>query len=113
MEAVWTKETWKYILSFVNSSASQFCNSSSHLFKNTTSNNQMLGSAGDNERRSKRFCSNALLCVSFIRQMVKIRVIRLRGVEGRNARDQITFCAFHSFLVEVQTNTGYIHATHA
>ena len=41
MEAVWIKETWKYMLSFVNSSASQFCNSSSHLFKNTTSNNQM------------------------------------------------------------------------
>ena len=29
------------------------------------------------------------------------------------ARDQIAFCAFHSFLVEVQTHTGYIHATHA
>ena len=41
MEAVWTKETWKYILSFVNSSASQFCNSSSHLFKNTTSNRDL------------------------------------------------------------------------
>ena len=77
MEAVWIKETWKYILSFVNSSASQFCNSSSHLFKNTASNNQLLGSAGDNERRS-----NTVLCVSFTRQMVKIRVIRLRGVEG-------------------------------
>ena len=73
----------------------------------------MLGSAGDNERRPKRFCSNALLCVSFNWQMVKIRVIRLRGVEGRNARGQITFCEFHSFLVEVQTNAGYMHATHA
>ena len=113
MEAVWTKETWKYILSFVNSSASQFCNSSSHLFKNTTGNDQMLGRQRDNDRRSKRFCSNTVLCVSFTRQMVKIRVIRLRGVEGRNARDQITFCAFHSFLVEVQTNAGYMHATHA
>ena len=113
MEEVWIKETWKYMLSFVNSSASQFCNSSSNLFKNTTGNNQMLGRRRDNDRRSKRFCSNTVLCVSFIRQMVKIRVIRLRGVEGRNARDQITFCAFHSFLVEVQTNAGYMHATHA
>ena len=78
-----------------------------------TSNNQRLGSAGDNDRRSKRFCSNAVLCVSFTWQMVKTRVIRLRGVEGRNARDQIAFCAFHSFLVEVQMNAGYIHATHA
>ena len=44
---------------------------------------------------------------------VKTRVIRLRGVEGRNARDQIAFCTFHSFSVELKTNAGYIHATHA
>ena len=30
-----------------------------------TSNNERLESAGDNDRRSKRFCSNAVLCVSF------------------------------------------------
>ena len=41
MEAVWIKETWKYMLSFVNSSASQFCNGNSHLFKNTTSNRDL------------------------------------------------------------------------
>ena len=35
--------------------------------------------------------------------MVKTRVVRVRGVECRNARDQIAFCVFHSFLVEVQT----------
>ena len=45
--------------------------------------------------------------------MAKTRVIRLRGVEGLDARDQIAFCTFHLFLVEVQTNAGYIHATHA
>ena len=39
--------------------------------------------------------------------MVKTRVMRLREIEGRDARDQIAFCAFHSFLVEVQTNTSY------
>ena len=33
--------------------------------------------------------------------------------EGPNARDQIALCAFHSFLVEVQTNAGNIYATHA
>ena len=44
--------------------------------------------------------------------MVKTRVIKLRGVEGRDARDQIAFCAFYSFLVEVQTNAGYVHGTH-
>ena len=41
------------------------------------------------------------------------RMIRLRVTEGPNARHQIVFCAFHSFLVEVQMNAGYIHATHA
>ena len=45
--------------------------------------------------------------------MVKARVIRLRGVEGRDARDQIAFYAFHSFSLEVQTNAGNMHATHA
>ena len=43
--------------------------------------------------------------------------------DGQNMCDQITrgrrwkrklcFCAFHSFLVEVQTIAGYIHVTHA
>ena len=37
---------------------------------------------------------------------------KTRGIRLRNVRDQIAFCAFHSFLVEVQTNAGYIHATH-
>ena len=73
----------------------------------------MLGRRGDNDRRSKRFCSKTVLCVSFIWQMVKIRVIRSRGVEGWNARDQIALCVSHSFLVEVQMNAGYMHATHA
>ena len=72
-----------------------------------TSNNQRLRSAGDNDRRSKRFCSIAVLCVSFTWQIVKTRVIRLRVIEGPNARDQIAFCAFHSFLVEVQTDAGW------
>ena len=38
--------------------------------------------------------------------MLKRRVIRVREVEGRKARHQIAVCAFHSFLVEVQTNAG-------
>ena len=62
----------------------------------------------DNDRRSERFCSNAVLRVSFTWQVVKTRVIRVQRAEGRDARDQIAFCAFHLFLVEVQTNTGYI-----
>ena len=43
--------------------------------------------------------------------MIKTRVIRLRVIEGPNARDQTTFCVFNTFLEEVQTNAGYIHAT--
>ena len=40
-------------------------------------------------------------------------VIRLQVIEGPNVPDHIGFCALHSFLVEDQTNAGYIHATHA
>ena len=69
-----------------------------------TSNNQRLRSAGDNDRRSKRFWSSAVLCVSFTRQIVKTRVVRLRVIDGPNARDQSALRAFHTFLVEVQTN---------
>ena len=75
-----------------------------------TSNNQR--SAGDNDRRSKHFCSSAVLCVGFTWQIVKTRVISLRGIEGRNTHDQIVFCAFHSFLVKIQANAGNINATH-
>lgn len=32
-----------------------------------TSNNQRLGSVGDNEQRSKHFFPNAVLCISFTR----------------------------------------------
>ena len=35
------------------------------LLVSLTGNNQRLRSLGDNDRRSKRFCSNAVLCVSF------------------------------------------------
>ena len=81
-----------------------------------TSNNQRLRNVGSNDRRSKRFCSNAVLCVSFTLQMVKTRVIRLRVFDGSNARDQIArFYTFHSFLVEVQTKAGVltIYPNHA
>ena len=51
---------------------------------------------------TKRFCSIAVLCVSFTRQIVKTRVIIFPVIANPNARVQIEFCAFHSFLVEVQ-----------
>ena len=67
---------------------------------------------GRQRSKVKTLCSNAVLCVSFTWQMVKTSVIRLQVIEGPNARD-LAFCVFHSFLVEVQTNAGYTHATHA
>ena len=39
----------------------------------------------------------------------KTSVTRLRVIEGSNALDQIAFCTFHTFVVEVQTNAGYIY----
>ena len=53
------------------------------------------------DRRPKRPCFN-------VGALRKFHVI-----EGQNARDQIAFYAFHSLLVEVQTNAGYICAKHA
>ena len=38
---------------------------------------------------------------------------RFHVTDVQNMHDQIAFCAFHSFLVEVQMNAGYRHATHA
>ena len=51
-------------------------------------------------------------------QMVKkvcdqICMIRLGVMVGPNARDQIAFRAFHTFLLEVQMDAGYIHAMDA
>ena len=43
----------------------------------------------------------------------QICVIRLRVIEGYNVSHQIVFCAFHTFLLEVQTDAGFIHAMHA
>ena len=48
------------------------------LLSISTSNKQRLRSAGDSDRKSKRFCVNAILCVCFTWQTVK------------NTRDQIT-----------------------
>ena len=38
-------------------------------------------------------------------------MIEGQNTDGQNARDEIAFRAFHSFLVEVQTNAGYVHAS--
>ena len=53
-----------------------------------------------------------MLCIRFTWQMVKTHVIRLRVIEGPNACDQSAVCAFHTFLVEVQTIAGYMQRMH-
>ena len=45
--------------------------------------------------------------------MVETRVIILRVIEGLNVSHEIAFRAFCTFLVEVQTNACFIHATNA
>jgi len=57
------------------------------------------------------FAPTMCFAYDFRLQMVKQRVIKLRVKEGRNARDQTAFSAFHSLLMAVQTNAGYIHET--
>ena len=49
---------------------------------------QRFRNVGDNDRRSKRFCSNAVLCANFTWQMVKTRAIRLWVIEGPNVRNE-------------------------
>ena len=38
---------------------------------------------------------------------------QITKIEVPNMHDQSEFCTFHTFLVEVQTNAGYMHAMHA
>ena len=54
----------------------------------------------DELARKRLLCR--LLCVSLTRQIVKTRVIRLRVMEGPNARGQVcVLCiSFHSFLMD-------------
>ena len=40
-------------------------------------------------------------------------MIRCRVIEHPHVSDQIALCEFHSFLVEVQNNAGYIYMMHA
>lgn len=60
--------------------------------------NLRLRSAGDNDQRLKRFCSNTVHA---------LRKFHVTG--GQNARDEIVLCAFHS--VEVQRNAGCVIIT--
>ena len=53
-----------------------------------------------------------VLSASFTWQKAKTRMIRIKMIEGSNACDQIAFHAFRLFLVEVETNTGYVYIKH-
>ena len=64
------------------------------------SDNRRLQSECENDGRSKRFCFKCLsvLCISQnTRDHIK------SDTRSKRASDQITFCAFHLLLVEVQT----------
>ena len=74
-----------------------------------TSNNQRLRSAGGFFTLLLHRCALRKFHVTDS----QTHVIRLRVIEGPKTRDQIVFCAFQSFLVGVQTNAGYMYATHA
>ena len=102
LKSIWGKHfptgyfmTIFFIIIFITS------NTLAKKIKWTVSQYTSTSSAGNNKRRSKRFCSMAVLCISFTWYVT----------EGPNIRDQIVFCAFNSFIVEVQTNSGYIHCT--
>ena len=72
---------------------------------------------GRHNKKSKHFCSNATLCVSFIwyMWMVKTCMIKLQVIEGPNACDQMALNTFHSFFISETPNKvcQYIHAVHA
>ena len=55
-------------------------------FTKITSNNQGYGVGATTIEGQNAFCSSAVLCVSFTRQMVK------------DASDQSAFCTFYTFL---------------
>ena len=42
--------------------------------------------------------------------MIRLQVVHVNS--GQSVHDQIAFYTFHSFLVGVQKNTGYVHAVH-
>ena len=81
-----------------------------------TSNNQRLRSAGDNDRKVKTLLLQRCALRKFHvtdGQNTRDTITSDRRSRRAYARDRIAFCAFHSFLVEVQTHTGYIHTTNA
>ena len=81
---------------------------------NKASNNQRFNTECGRQRSKVKML---LLQCSALRKFYvtgeKRGTIRFQVMEGPNAHYQIAFCAFHAFLVEVQTNPDYIQVTHA
>ena len=74
------------------------------IWKAKTGNNQILVSTSESQTSDRRLKHSCF----------KVGALRkFHVIEGQNTRDHIAFYAFHSFLVEVQTNAGYICAKHA
>ena len=71
-----------------------------------------LGNEGDKDRRSNpQGVKTLLLHRCALRKFHVIGGQTTGGqMEGKNGRDQITFYAFHSFLVEVQNAAGYVYS---
>ena len=57
--------------------------------------------------------SSRFAYVSRDSQNTRDQITSDRKSKFNHTRDQIVNCAFHSFFMEVQTNAGYIHVTHA
>ena len=76
-----------------------------------TSSNQRLRSAGNNDRRSKRFCYNAVLWVSFTWKMVKTRVIGLRVRWSKHAWSNFVMCI--PFVLSGSPNERCLHTCDA
>ena len=56
------------------------------------------------------------ICVSHVGEHISLGICVCKvgeQMEGPNALDQMSLRVFRLFLVEVQTNAGYIYVTHA
>ena len=76
-----------------------------------TSNNQRLRSAGDNDQRSKRFCSIAVLCVSF---MWHGQNTRHQITRGRRAKRALSNCVVYiKFILSGSPNECWLYTCDA
>ena len=78
------------------------------LLSISTSNNQRLRSAGDNDRRSKRFCAKAVLWVCFTWHTVKNTRDQITSIRrSKRARPNCVICI--SFILSGIPNECWLH----